>query len=813
RKSPGFTTVAILTLALGIGANTAIFTLVNALLLRDLAVVHPQQLVQLSPIRPDGTVPFSYPMFREVARGQQVFSGLIAWSPTAMVNVEVDGTLAQNGVQGVTGDYFSVLGVSPFLGRLISSLDANFDNGSSPRVAVLSYAVWRRRFGASPDVIGKQIRIENQPFAVIGVTQRWFTGMTSGEPPEIIIPFTAQPLLQGNSNILQSIEDPSILWLYVVGRLKEKVTLAQAQAQLQSFWLPVLETTAPTHVPGNRLQRWLAMKLEVTAVPKGISPDLREQFSRPLYVLLGVVGLILLASCVNLASLMLARTAQRSREMSIRLALGAKPSALVRQTLTECLTLSFAGAVLGAVLAYFGSTFLAWLLTRYYMPPVVIDLRPELRVLAATAAVAVLAGILFGLAPAFRALNEDPVSTLQRNSRGISGGAGRVGKALVIAQIALSFTLLLGAGLLLRTFQKLCSLNLGFTPENLLEVTLSPMPDGYRNLDMTAYHQQFIQRLSAIPGVRSVAFSDARVPGVEGWRDIASSLSSDSSVSGPMVNGTFVSPRFLQTLGVRLLAGRDFRWNDDEHHTFVVVISRSLSERLFPGGQALGQHIRFGVIPDFQSLEIVGVADNARLFDLRSDNAYVLYFPSLQHPKWARWGHLYLRGSGASSVLSRLVTHEADSLGHEYVLATHSVADITSELLVTERAMAILSVAFAALAVLLACVGLYGLMSYGVTRRTNEIGIRATFGAQQKNILWMVLREAVGLAAAGILLGIPCSLAANRLIASMLFGVSASDPSAMFAVVLLLLTVSLFAAYLPARRAMRVDPMVALRYE
>lgn len=813
RKSPGFTSVAVFSLALGIGANTAIFTLIDALLLRSLPVRNPQQLVRLSPSRPDGTVLFSFPMFREVEHSQRVFSGLIAWSPPSMVNVQANGTLAQDSVQSVTGNYYSVLGVSPFLGRLITPQDADPSNGLSSQVAVLGYEFWQR-LGAPSDLVGKQIRIEGQPFTIIGVTRRWFTGMSPGEPPEIIIPLTAEPLIHGNSNILQSIEDRSILWLYVAGRLKEYVTIVEARAQLLSFWPGVLQATAPTQTPGNRLQRWLSMKLDVTSAATGIAPDLREQFTRPLYVLVGVVGLILLVACVNLASLMLARTVTRSHEMSVRVALGAKPWALARQVLIESLTLSFAGALLGLAFAHWGSNFLVSLMTRYYLLPVVIDLRPDLRIMGITVSVAVLTGILFGFAPAVRASRGDSVSVLQQNSRSVAGGAGKLSKTLIVVQIALSFVLLLGAGLLVRTFQKLYSLGLGFERENLLEITLTPRPNGYRNLDINTYHRQLAERVSAIPGVHSVSFSDSHIPAQEGWRDVVSVLQADSSAgAGPMVDAAFVAPGFLHTLGIRLVDGRDFDWNDEDRHPSVAIVNRNLAQRLFPKGQAIGQRVRFGVIPDFQSLEIVGVADNARVFDLRDPTECVLYFPSLQHPTWAQWGNLFIRASATPAALSPEVTQEVASLGHEYVLRTRSVAQVTDELFVTERATAALSALFAGLALLLTCVGLFGLISYTVTRRTNEIGIRTALGAQRKTILWMVLREAIELALLGVVLGIPCSLAANRLIASMLFGVSPGDFPTILAVSLLLLTMALLAAYFPGRRASAIDPVIALRFE
>jgi predicted permease len=352
-KSPGFTTVAVLTLALGIGANSAIFTLIDAVMLRELPVREPEQLVELSLVRLEGPVPFSYPMFRELERGQGVFSDLLAWSVGALSNVEMNGTLSQNTVVSVSGNYYSELGVSPLLGRLITPEDANPQSGSTSQVAVLGYAFWQRRFGAAGDVVGRQIRIEGQSFTIVGVTRKWFTGMSPGEPPEIIIPLAAQPLIAGQW--LQSLDDRSKLWLSLTGRLKPGVNIAQARAQLQSFWPGVLQATASTREPGLRRQRFLSMGLQVAPAATGLSRALRAAYTRPLYVLLGVVGLILLVACVNLANLMLARGAARSQETGIRLALGASRWTLGRQALTQTLTLSSSGALLGLAFAYWGA--------------------------------------------------------------------------------------------------------------------------------------------------------------------------------------------------------------------------------------------------------------------------------------------------------------------------------------------------------------------------------------------------------------------------------------------------------------------------
>ena len=365
-KNPGFTAVAVFSLALGIGANTAIFTLINALLLRDIPVRQPERLVQLSAIRRDGKVPFSYPMFREVERGQRVFTGMIGWGFSGMFNVEVNGVLSQNHVLTVTGNCYSELGAAPLLGRLLIPEDSNPNSGTTSQVAVIGYEYWQSRFGGALDVIGKQIRVEGHPFTIIGVTRKWFTGLSTGEPPEVTIPITAMPLLQSEPF---SLDSRSLLWLFVTGRLKDGVSIEQARAQLQSFWPQVLLATASTETPGLRRQTFLSMGLGVSSAAKGFASDLRSQFTRPLYVLAGIVGLILLAACVNLANLMLALAAARSHEMSVRVALGASRWSLARQVLAESLALSLAGALLGLAFAYWGSRLLVLLMTQGKLIP------------------------------------------------------------------------------------------------------------------------------------------------------------------------------------------------------------------------------------------------------------------------------------------------------------------------------------------------------------------------------------------------------------------------------------------------------------
>ena len=812
-KNRGFTAVAVLSLALGIGANTAIFTLINALLLRDLPVRQPERLVQLSPVRQGDNITFSYPMFREVERGQRVFSSLMAWSTNALSNVAVDGILAQHRVLAVSGNAYSELGTTPLLGRLLTPEDSNLSAGANVQVAVIGYEFWQRQFGGAPDVVGRQIRIEGHPFTVVGVTRKWFTGLTTGEPPEITVPLPAMSLITSGGF---DVESRSFLWLYPIGRLKDGITIEQARAQLQSLWPDVLLASASTQAPGLRRQTFLSMGLDVSPVERGITGGLNSQFERPLYVLVAIVGLILLVACVNLANLMLARAAARGREMSVRIAIGASRGMLVGQILTESLVLSVTGAFLGLAFAYWGSHSLVLLMTEGTLVPVSLDLNPDVRVLGLTLLVAILTAVLFGIAPALHSSREDPAFFLQQNTRN-AGGPGKLGKALIVAQVALSLVLLIGAGLFVRSFQRLYSVNFGFDKSGLFEVTLNPQPGGYDNLDMPSYHKQLLQRIALIPSVTSVTYADVSIPSPRFWHETVSASLADplKGTHFPAV-GTMVSSEFFRTLGIPLLRGREFGDTEDQNHPRVAILSRSLADRLFPNGEAVGKSIRFGFMPDFQNIQIVGIVANARISNLRDAAPSVVYFSYLQgFEQWGdvRYGDLFVRTSGPPEALAKKVGTEIESLGHEYALETKSIMQMTSRVLVEERVTAMLSAFFAALALLLASIGLYGLMSYAVTRRAREIGVRVAVGAQRQNVLWLVLRETLTLALLGIAIGIPSALVAAQLIASMLFGLSPNDVPTIIGVSLLLLVVAFFAGYLPARRASAIDPIVALRTE
>jgi len=623
-KSPGFTAIAVVTLALGIGSSTAIFTLLDAVLYRELPVPHAEQLVELRIIFHNGRhVAFTLPMFQELQRDQQVFSEMSAWSGGGAQNVEIDGKLARNNVLYASGSYFSELGQRPLLGRFIEPADAN-PSGPISRVAVISYGFWQDRFAGSPAVIGKQILVENQPFTIIGVTQKAFPGLYEGTETEITVPFTAFELVQ--PGIPFPITSGHWLWLSIMGRLKHGVTIGQARAQLKNIWPRILAEIVPPDETGERRQQYLSMGLYVTSAAQGPDWDERAQYWRPLYYLMGMVALMLLAVCVNLACLMLARGASRVHETSVRLALGATAGRVAAQTLAEGFLLSFVGALPGLALGFWGARWMFALLTQLSVAPVVIGLRPDFHVLAFTAGVTVVTAILFGLVPALRASRSDPGTLLRQESPILAGRGGRLGQALIVVQISLSLMLVLASALFTRTFWNLRYAAPGFDRKFVLNDWLLARPGASKNLDLNTYYHELTDRLRSLPGVRAVGLGDF-VPG--GGQspsiDNVAPVGASSVAKGPVSDISYCAPGFFDAIGMDILRGRDFAWTDGPHQPRVAVVSLSLAKSLFGGGNAIGTHVRVGTVPLYQDIEIVGVVSDARLYNPR--DAHPLSLP------------------------------------------------------------------------------------------------------------------------------------------------------------------------------------------
>ena len=811
RKNPGFTIVAIASLALAIGANTAIFSLLNGLALRPLPVPQPQQLVRFG--AQSGDEPFvalSLPLFEEISDGQSAFSSTFGWSGDNLYTVEINGALSRNDIWEVTGNFYSELGGTPELGRLIGPEDVNLRAASPTPVAVLAYNFWQRHYGGDRTVVGKILKIEGAAFTVIGVTRPAFTGISADRLPEITIPLTAEPLLAGDTDVQKHLRRADLFLLEAAGRLKSEVRFEEARAQLESIWPGIRNSLAPANLTPAARSRFLALHMKVEEGDKGASV-LRKQFTEPLYVLLAISGLVLLVACVNLATLMLSRAAARSHEIAVRIALGARPARLVRQTLTESILLSVAGTLAGLFLAFWWSRTLAdFILGQFFNAPAQLNLSPDLRVLLSTAAVAILTGVLFGLAPAWRATREDPNFALQRNAQKFSRGTGRLGKSLIVTQVALSLVLLAAAGLFVRTLRKLRAIEPGYQAQGVLDVSLYPRPGGYKNLDWVNYYQELTARVSRLPGVESAGIAKMSL----GWRawkeDVRASEATDA---GAKVDFSFVMPGFFDTVGIHPERGRIFTWRDDGQAPRVAAVSRSLAKKLFAGRDPLGQRLEITSEPAWQKVEIVGIVSDASLYNIREHAPPTLYLPTTQYGEYMGWSQMMLRTRESPAAMANAVRQTVDSLGHEYVAKTHMVVETVDRSILRERLFAVLSAFFGGLALLLAAIGLYGLMAYNVTRRTQEIGVRIALGAARRNVLSMILRDTLGLTAIGLAIGLACTLAASRLVANLLFGVSAQDPVTLAAVSVVLIAVAAFAGWIPARRATRVDPMVALRYE
>ncbi|MGH9718893.1 MAG: ABC transporter permease [Bryobacteraceae bacterium] len=801
-KGPVTTAVAILSLSLGIGANTAIFSLLNAVILRTLPIRDPGQLVRLStttPQNPDREGSLSLAMYQQIRKDQSVFSDLFAWDGGGIVNIEANGVKYAASMSTVTGEYFSTLGIQPRLGRLITPEDLSLERGSPAAVAVIDYGCWQRRYHGDPAVIGKTIRVEDRPLTIIGVTPERFSGLIIDAAPDVTVPvgFTGRSTYRNRTSI----------GLGVFARLKPGRTIEQARAQLESMWPAALEASVPEEYASAKREAFLGRRIVISPASTG-SSFLRKKYTRPLFVLMAMVGLLLLIACANLANLMLARAAGRRHEFGIRIALGSGKWRIVRQMLTEGLMLSVTGAVLGVVIAGWASRVL--LNTMWTgLVPLAIDASPDLRVLGFTALASLVTVLLFGISPAWNIFRTDPAGDLQQHGRTVRGGAMTLGKVLISAQVALSLVLVIGAVLFVRSLENLRSADVGFRRDGLLLLQLFPQ-SGSETQPMPnriAYYQELAERLREIPGVESISYS--HMGPVQSYEFTEPTVAPSSQA--PPVQAVFeaVGPGFFHLAGMRLLAGREFDWRDHETAQPVAIISESLSRRLFASTSPIGRRIDFGNRKD---LEIVGVVNSASLWMPQSREPMAVYLALMQIPRYNS-SLIDIRTTGDPAAVLPAARRVLESLGRHFVLRAETLDQRSAMFLTTDRMIAMLSSFFGGLALLLASVGLYGLMSYAVARRTSELGVRMALGAQPASVFALILKDVMSLVLAGVAVGIPAALASSRLISSMIYGVAGDDLLTILLSSFMLLVVAALAGYLPARRASRIDPMTALRSE
>ena len=815
-KSPSFTFIAVLTLALGIGANTAIFQLIDAVRLRALPVQEPQQLAEVRIADMKGArgsfaswhPSLSNPIWEQVRERQQAFSGVFAWGADDF-NIGTGSEVRLARGLWVSGDFFNVLGVRPALGRVFNAADDR--RGCDAATAVISQQFWQREFGGDPAVVGKQIVLDDQPVEVVGVTPASFYGPEVGRSFDVAVPICSEALIRGADNRLASGTD---WWLVVMGRLKPGWSVEQATAQLNTISAGIFETTLSPKYPAESVKNYLAFKLAAFPAASGIS-QVRETYESPLWMLLGIAGLVLLIVCANLANLLLARASTREREIAVRLALGASRARIVRQLLAESLLLAVIGAALGALLAGFLGEFLVSLLSTQDNQ-LFVDLRIDWLVLGFTAAMALLTCILFGLTPALRAARVAPIEAMKASGRGLTAGRERFSlrRALVVVQVALSLVLVVGALLFSRSLGKLLAADVGFRQEGILIAQIDSSRMNIPKENRLAFKRELLEHIKAAPGVNSAATTDIVPLSGSGWFNNVWMDGTDPAGKKGVARSR-ISADYFKTLDTPLVAGRDFDERDAPAASKVAIVNEEFARQFNGGANPVGRSFWVETTPNDPQTryEIVGLVRNTKYDNVREDAQAIAYFPLTQAPRYGQFQQLLIRANAPSADLIASVKRAVGEVSPQSTIKFQVLREEIQDSLMRDRLMAILSGFFGLLALALACVGLYGIVSYGVASRTHEIGIRLALGAQTRDVRLMILRESLLLVVIGVGVGLPIALTVPRLISAFLFGLTPTDPISLALAVLALLTAALAAGYLPARRATKVDPMIALRYE
>lgn len=823
-----FAAVAILSLALGIGANTAIFSLVDQVLLRLLPVKNPEELVLLT-MRGQhygsnsGANAISYPMYRDFQDHNEVFSEMFARNPFG-ASFRVDDGTDRVQAEMVSGTYFPAIGVGAALGRTFTPDDDQTPSGHP--IVVLSHSFWESYFGKDPQVIGKKVLVNNVAMNIVGVARQGFDGVELGSAAQIFVPLAMQPELAPLNKA--ALKDRRSRWVNAFGRLKPGVSREQAQSSLQPFMHSMLEMEVQEPAFRNASdivrQEFLKCWMELLPGSQGRS-WVRQQLRAPLWVLMAVTGTVLLIACVNLANLLLARAAGREKEIAVRLAVGAGRWRIVRQLVTESLVLAGIGGVAGTILAFAADKILlaAFIPTdaaEFKISPV-----PDLRILAFTFVVTALTGLLFGLFPALRATNPNLAATLKDQAGGVVGrGNIRLRKILVASEVMLALLLLIGAGLFVKSLDNLRKLGPGFPVERLIALNLNPALVGYNSERIKQFYQELTRNLNQIPGVNSVGLASVRILKNNEW-DNWMSIEGYTPGLGerPDIFMNRISPGYFSTLGVPIVEGRDFTPQDtqevlhrepDNWVPAKIIVNESFIKRYFAGRSPLGRRLGFGIDPGTKlDMEIIGVVKDIKYENLRDDIPDQAFLPYLavRNPTGMT---VFARTAAAPEAIFPIVRAKIREMDANLpVTGLRTVQEDVNDTLVTERMTANLSGVFGLLATLLAVIGLYGVMAYSVARRAREIGIRMALGAMQGNVVWMVMKEVLLLAGVGVVIALPLAFGLSRFIRTQLYGVEPHDPWTMALATLAVLLVASAAGYVPALRASRIDPIQALRHE
>lgn len=818
RRNPLFASVAILSLALGIGANTAIFTLLDQVVLRKLPVRNPDELVMLYQDGLNmgsnmGIRMQSYPIYQDLQARADPFAEVLC-RRLIEASVSIDGSTERVSAEMVSGNYFSMLGVPPAAGRVFDSAQDDQVYNSHP-VAVLSYDYWTTRFARDPAVVGKSIRVNDYPMTIVGVSAAGFYGLDPAESPQIRVPVQMKPVMAPDWGWLH-MDNRRSRWVQVFARLKPGYTAESAAGPIQGLFTQIraYEMSLPAASTWSAYNREQFMKgrLLVEAAATGYS-SMRRQFSTALIVLMCMVGLVLLIACANVANLLIARAFMRQKELAVRLSLGATRGRLVRQLLVESAVLAALGAVAGIAIAVVLTRGLLAMMPQAEAP-LLVEALPDARVLLFTLSVTILTAVVFGLIPAWKASRPDPWTTLKDTIGSVAGGRGSLfmRKGLVTAQVALSFLLLFGAGLFVRSLDNLQSADTGVALDNLVSVQLSASLSGYDDTRGTIFYEELLTRLRSAPGVTSAAYISVPILAGNEW-DSSMAVEGHTPQDGEdiqaFMNG--VSPGYFDTMRIRLLEGRDFTPADSKPQTTVAIVNRKFAEHFFKGTSAVGRRLGWGGGPGSKlTILIVGVVENALYEGPREGVRRQVFIP--RHGKAD--ATYYIRTATSSSDAFTTIRNEVRQLdGSIPVYALKTVQGQLDETLLTDRLIAMLSTGFGALATLLASIGLYGVMAFVVARRRKELGVRLALGAQPGGVLWLVMREVLWLLGLGLAVGIPAALLLGRYVASELHGMDATNPAIAIVTMLLLTIVSVAAGLIPAHRASRIDPISALRAE
>ena len=823
-KNPGFTAVIVLTLAFGIGANTAIFSIIDSLLLRALPVKEPSRLALVTDAPPRGQLSWTYPIWEQIRARRAAFAGAAAWADAAFNLADGGEMNVVNGVW-VSGEYFDVLGVNAALGRTFSSSDDVRGGGANGPVAVISHGFWQRHFGGTPDVVGRTLTLERIPFTVVGVTPPGFFGLTVGSAFDVALPFGAEPLVRGVKD--SRLDQRNNWWISVLLRLKPDQTMAGATAELRGFQGTIRDATYIAGVNTYERDQYLKDPFELKPDVASLS-DLRSQYREPLAVMLVVVGLVLLIACANIANLLLARTTARRHEWSLRLALGASRARLARQVLTESLILSVIGAAAGLVVAQWGSRLLVRQLST---DAVSLDLALDWRVLGFTAGVAVLTSFVFGVAPAVRATRGAPIDALrERGRRSAGSGKARLAGGLVVAQVVLSLVLVVGAGLFLRTFTSLTHVSLGFDSERVLLAQVTTRRAEVVPRDRLETFERIRQRVLAVPGVaadglsligplggrlwyRQVDVSGSAMPKEERHTQPSGIGTTDATLlwTEPYTALNAVTPGWIATFGMTMRAGRDLADADRASTLRVAVVNETFVRKFLPGQNPIGHTIQVVRRDAAPPREIVGVVSDAAYRNVREAALPTVYVPLAQYDADASELPpldiiMSVRAAtGPPDLLRKAVTDAVIDVNPRLSIFFRPLAEQVSRTMVQERLLAILSVFFGALAVAMAAIGLYGVTAYAVSLRKSEIGVRLALGATRGDVLRLILGRVATLVGIGLVVGVAASVFGARYVKALLFGLEPADPATIVAATLLLAAVGFAAGWIPAFRASRMQ--------